>query len=63
MQRGPLPIREALDVGRQVAAALEAAHEGGIIHRDLKPGNVRLTPSGEAKVLDFGLAKRPADTN
>jgi len=54
---GPLPIAEALDVGRQIAAAVEAAHEGGIIHRDLKPGNVRLTPDGTVKVLDFGLAK------
>ena len=55
--RGPLPVDEALDVGRQIAAAIEAAHEGGIIHRDLKPGNVKLTADGTVKVLDFGLAK------
>ncbi len=57
LARGPLPIDEALDVARQIAAALEAAHEAGIIHRDLKPGNVKLTPQGDVKVLDFGLAK------
>jgi eukaryotic-like serine/threonine-protein kinase len=54
---GPVPVTEALTIGRQIAEALEAAHAKGIIHRDLKPANVKLTPSGHVKVLDFGLAK------
>jgi eukaryotic-like serine/threonine-protein kinase len=60
LQRGALPIDETLDVGCQIAHALEAAHEAGIVHRDLKPGNVKLTPGGAVKVLDFGLAKSGA---
>jgi eukaryotic-like serine/threonine-protein kinase len=55
--RGPLPIPEALRVAKQIAEALEAAHEKGIVHRDLKPANVRVTSQGGVKVLDFGLAK------
>jgi len=57
LAQGPLPLDEALAVARQVAEALEEAHEHGIVHRDLKPANVKLTPDGKVKVLDFGLAK------
>lgn len=61
LKRGTLTVEEALDICKQIAEALEAAHEKGIIHRDLKPGNIKITEEGEVKVLDFGLAKGLTD--
>ncbi|HEX6212473.1 MAG TPA: protein kinase, partial [Methylomirabilota bacterium] len=57
LERGPLPLQEALDVVGQIAEALAFAHRAGIVHRDIKPHNIMLTPGGRVKVLDFGLAK------
>ncbi len=54
---GPMPLDETIEIFRQIAEALEAAHEKGIVHRDLKPANIMITPEGRVKVLDFGLAK------
>ena len=65
IERGPIPLEEALEIAKQITEGLEAAHEKGIIHRDLKPANVKITPDGKVKVLDFGLAKayEPGTTN
>jgi serine/threonine protein kinase len=57
IKKGPIVVEDALEIARQIAEGLEAAHEQGIIHRDLKPANVMASPEGEVKVLDFGLAK------
>src|SRR5262245_36270188 len=60
LARGAIPIDEALPIAKQIAEALEAAHEQGIIHRDLKPANIKVRADGTVKVLDFGLAKAMA---
>src|SRR6187551_3547370 len=57
ISRGAIPVDEALPIAKQIAEALEAAHQQGIIHRDLKPANIKVRPDGTVKVLDFGLAK------
>jgi predicted ATPase/serine/threonine protein kinase len=61
LTRGPIGVREAIDIGRQVASALAAAHDRGVVHRDIKPENIMLRPVGYVKVLDFGLAKLAPD--
>ena len=59
--RGPIPVEESIKLAIQIAEALEAAHEKGVVHRDLKPANIKMTSTGEIKILDFGLAKALAE--
>jgi serine/threonine protein kinase len=61
IERGPIPLAEAMEIAQQMAAGLEEAHQNGIVHRDFKPGNVKVKPNGAVKVLDFGLAKQGRD--
>src|SRR5574341_364126 len=62
IKRGPLPVEEAIDIATQVAQGLERAYEAGIVHRDIKPSNLIITPRGEVKIIDFGLAKLAGQT-
>ena len=56
IEQGPLKLNEAVELGRQIADGLQAAHQAGVVHRDIKPGNTLVTASGQVKILDFGLA-------
>src|SRR5215470_3101399 len=57
LKHGPIPLHDAVEIAKQLADGLAAAHERGIVHRDLKPANIKLAPNGAVKILDFGLAK------